>query len=240
MFKDKDFVYIDYVAKVKDTGEIFDTTIEEEAKKANIYSNNVKYEPKLVILGEHSIISGLEEAIYQMNAGEEKEVEIPPEKAYGKKDPTKVRIVSLGDLKKRGVNPYPNMMVRFTAVSYTHLTLPRQMCIRDRHSRVVLDFNHPLADKTVIYKVKVVKVLQDEKDKVKAVLEKWLGKNNADKFGIELGEDKKNLKITVPKDYYKVEDFQLVIYMLARDIINYVLPESVVSFIENFQKDTFS
>ncbi|AAY80029.1 peptidyl-prolyl cis-trans isomerase [Sulfolobus acidocaldarius DSM 639] len=233
MFKDKDFVYIDYVAKVKDTGEIFDTTIEEEAKKANIYSNNVKYEPKLVILGEHSIISGLEEAIYQMNAGEEKEVEIPPEKAYGKKDPTKVRIVSLGDLKKRGVNPYPNMMVRFTDGSVATVKSVTG-------GRVVLDFNHPLADKTVIYKVKVVKVLQDEKDKVKAVLEKWLGKNNADKFGIELGEDKKNLKITVPKDYYKVEDFQLVIYMLARDIINYVLPESVVSFIENFQKDTFS
>ncbi|WP_196489127.1 FKBP-type peptidyl-prolyl cis-trans isomerase [Sulfolobus acidocaldarius] len=212
MFKDKDFVYIDYVAKVKDTGEIFDTTIEEEAKKANIYSNNVKYEPKLVILGEHSIISGLEEAIYQMNAGEEKEVEIPPEKAYGKKDPTKVRIVSLGDLKKRGVNPYPNMMVRFTDGSVATVKSVSEMCIRDR----------------------------DEKDKVKAVLEKWLGKNNADKFGIELGEDKKNLKITVPKDYYKVEDFQLVIYMLARDIINYVLPESVVSFIENFQKDTFS
>lgn len=33
MFKDNDFVYIDYVSKIKDTGEIIDTTIEEEAKK---------------------------------------------------------------------------------------------------------------------------------------------------------------------------------------------------------------
>ena len=31
--KDGDFVEIDFVGKVKDTGEIFDLTIEDEAKK---------------------------------------------------------------------------------------------------------------------------------------------------------------------------------------------------------------
>jgi len=232
MLKDKDFVYIDYVGKVKDTGEVFDTTIEEEAKKANIYNKETKYGPKLVILGEHNIIQGLEEALYQMNPGEEKEIEVPPEKAYGPRDNTKVKTISLGELKRQGINPYPNMVVRLSNGS---LAVIKSVS----GGRVILDLNHPLAGKHLVYKVKVVKVLDNETDKIKALIERWLGESYSDKLNIEIDE-KKNIKFTVPKELYLVEDIQIRKYMLAKDIINYVLPESNVTFIENYNKNVFS
>ncbi|BCU70425.1 peptidylprolyl isomerase [Stygiolobus caldivivus] len=233
MFKDKDFIYIDYVARIKDTGEIFDTTIEEEAKKANIYDNEKIYKPKLVILGEGAVIKGLEDALYQMNVGEEKEIEIPPEKAYGERDPNKVKTMSLGELRKQGIRPYPNMMLRMSNGS---IAVVKSVT----GGRVILDYNHPLAGRTLVYRVKVVKVAETELDKVKALIERYFGSSNIDKFGVEVGSDKKDVKITVPKEFYLVEDLQSRIYITARDIITYVLPEANVSFIETYNKSTFS
>jgi len=232
MLKDKDFVYIDYVGKVKDTGEVFDTTIEEEAKKANIYSKEVRYKPKLVILGEHNIIQGLEEALYQMSPGEEKEIEIPPEKAYGPRDNTKVKIIPLGELRRQGINPHPNMVVRLSNGSLATIKSVSG-------GRVILDLNHPLAGKYLVYKVKVVKVLDNEMDKIKALIERWLGESYVDKLNVEMDE-KKNVKFTIPKELFLVEDLQIRKYMLAKDIINYVLPESTITFIENYNKEVFS
>ena len=233
MFKEKDFIYIDYVARIKDTGEVFDTTIEEEAKKANIYDSEKVYKPKLVILGEGAIIKGLEDALYQMNVGEEKEIEIPPEKAYGERDPSKVKTVSLGELRKQGIKPYPNMMLRMSDGS---IAIVKSVS----GGRVVLDYNHPLAGRTLVYKVKVVKVLESEMDKIKALIERYFGSSNVDKFSVEISNDKKEVKIAIPKELYLVEDLQSRIYITARDIINYVLPEANITFTETFNKTTFS
>ena len=50
-FDKSSLILVDYTAKVKDTEEVFDTTIEEEAKKHSIHESNVKYQPKLVSVG---------------------------------------------------------------------------------------------------------------------------------------------------------------------------------------------
>ena len=40
-------ILVDYTAKVKDDGEVFDTTIEADAKKHSLHEENVKYHPKI-------------------------------------------------------------------------------------------------------------------------------------------------------------------------------------------------
>ena len=40
-------ILVDYTAEVKDSEEVFDTTLEEDAKKYSIHEQNVKYQPKL-------------------------------------------------------------------------------------------------------------------------------------------------------------------------------------------------
>ncbi len=47
--KNGDFVLLDYVLKIKDTEEVFDTTLEEEAKPANVYNPENVDEPRLTV-----------------------------------------------------------------------------------------------------------------------------------------------------------------------------------------------
>jgi len=65
-------------------GKVFDTSMEKEAKSAGLYSPARDYKPLQVILGAGKVIQGFDEALIGMKVNEEKEVVIPPEKAYGK------------------------------------------------------------------------------------------------------------------------------------------------------------
>ena len=65
-------------------GKVFDTSIESEARKSGLYSPARDYKPLSVKLGAGQVIQGFEEALAGMAVNEEKEVTIPPEKAYGK------------------------------------------------------------------------------------------------------------------------------------------------------------
>ncbi|MDW0257634.1 MAG: FKBP-type peptidyl-prolyl cis-trans isomerase, partial [Nitrososphaeraceae archaeon] len=84
-------ILIDYTAKVKDSDEIFETTVEENAKKSNLYDPDIKYEPRLVSIGEGWVLKGLDEILTTAKIGDNLNVDIPPDKAFGMRDPNKVR-----------------------------------------------------------------------------------------------------------------------------------------------------
>src|SRR5918992_374049 len=93
-------VLVDYTARVKDTNDVFDTTREEEAKKTNLYDPTHKYEPRIVSIGESWVLKGLDEALSNANVGDKLNIEVPPEKAFGKRDDSKIRMIpqrKLGD-----------------------------------------------------------------------------------------------------------------------------------------------
>ena len=69
-FKKGQLILLDYTAKIKDTGEIFETTLEEEAKKHSLHDNNVKYMPKLVSVGEGWVLKGLDDALSNVTLGD--------------------------------------------------------------------------------------------------------------------------------------------------------------------------
>ncbi|BBG24437.1 FKBP-type peptidyl-prolyl cis-trans isomerase [Sulfuracidifex tepidarius] len=225
MFKDKDFLLIDYTEKVKDSGEVIDTTNEEEAKKEGIYREDKTYGPTLIILGQGDVVKGLEEALYNAEVGAEKTIEVPPEKAYGTRDPTKIKIVSLSELKRQGINPYPNMVLRLNEGGLATVKSVSG-------GRVILDLNHPLADKTIIYNFKVEKLIESQEDKVKAILGKWF-KKSGEKIGVDMSTEKK-VKLTMPKELLLVENIQLLKYVAAKDIVKFVLPEHAVLYEEEF------
>lgn len=74
---------VHYIGKYQG-GKVFDTSIESEARKAGIFSPARDYKPLQVKLGAGQVIPGFEEALVGMSVNEDKEVSIPPEKAYGK------------------------------------------------------------------------------------------------------------------------------------------------------------
>lgn len=222
-FQKGDFIFIDYVAKVKDTNEVFDTTIESEARKFNIYSSNVIYEPMLVVLGEGWVISGLEEKLYEMNVGEKKEIEIPPEKGFGARDPSKVKLVPLRMFKGES-NLQPGARVRFRDAVATVRSISS--------GRVQLDFNHPLAGKTLVYEVEVKGEVKDTLEKIKALIHRRLPTIPVEKFSLMLSSD--TLTVKMPPESYMIDGIQIIKRGIANDILKFIPEFSKITFTEEY------
>ncbi len=78
-----DTISVHYVGRYPG-GKVFDTSVEKEAMTAGLYNKSRDYKPLQVTLGTGKVIAGFEEALIGMKVNEEKDVTIPPEKAYGK------------------------------------------------------------------------------------------------------------------------------------------------------------
>lgn len=222
-FNKGSLVLVDYTAKVKDTEEIFDTTIEEDAKKHSIHESNVKYQPKLVSIGEVSypVLKGLDEALTKTSVGDKLTVEVTPDKGFGERDSGKVRMipirklgedaekVSVGDTieidNKRGI-------VRFIG-----------------SGRVQIDYNHKYAGKTILYDVNVKKSLDSSIDKVDGILQNRLPVENS-KINFELKDNEVN--ITIPEEILRADGIQIMKHFIQLDIFKFVPSLEKINFVE--------
>ena len=224
-------ILVDYTAKVKDSNEVFDTTIEAEAKTHNIHEPNVKYQPKLVSIGEMSypVLKGLDEALAKTSSGEKLTVEVTPDKGFGERDSGKVRMipirklgedaekVSVGDSieidNKRGI-------IRFIG-----------------SGRVQVDFNHRYAGKTIIYDVNVLKSLESDSDKIDGILKNRLPVEDS-KISFDIKD--KEVNITIPEEILRADGLQIMKHFIQLDIFKFVPTLEKINFIEthiNKQKE---
>ncbi|WP_447977272.1 FKBP-type peptidyl-prolyl cis-trans isomerase [Candidatus Nitrospira bockiana] len=99
--------------------------------------------------GQHEILPGLEQALSGMHEGEQKRVELGPEQAYGRYDPSKRQSVDRQQLPAE-IQPGAVLKSREKESFATVLEL-------NEHS-AVLDLNHPLAGQRVVYDVRILSV----------------------------------------------------------------------------------
>lgn len=135
-------VKVEYEGKLE-SGEVFDSSKDKDGN-----SNPLEF-----TVGSNQVIKGFEEEIKQMEKGEEKEFNIPAEKAYGdrkeelKKEIPKESLPQEKELKAGMVlavqTPQGQFPVKIEEV---------------KEKSAILDFNHPLAGKNLIFKVKVVDI----------------------------------------------------------------------------------
>jgi len=156
------FVQMSYTGRTED-GMIFDTTDEEIAKENDIFIENAKYGPVTIIVGAGYVIEGLDEELVGKEVGHKGEVKIPPEKAFGKYDPSLVELIPITRFDQR---PQPGMRVR---VNGRVGTVDR---VIGRRARV--DFNHPLAGKTVIYEYEIHRIVEEPEEQIRAIMEHYL------------------------------------------------------------------
>jgi FKBP-type peptidyl-prolyl cis-trans isomerase 2 len=225
-FEKGEFLLIDYVAKVKETGEVFDTTIEDVAKKERLYKEGELYEPKLVVIGEGWMLKTLDESLLNMELNKPAKVEIPPEKAFGNRDPEKVRLVPLRRLTAKGITPQLGMRIEFNGKLATVRTIGA--------GRVQLDFNPPLAGKTLVYEVTVQKKLETKLEKIKALIHRRIPVVDAEKF--ELKARKTTVEIGVPEEAFYVEGLQLAKRGIATDIQKFFPETTTIKFVETFKR----
>lgn len=219
-----DFVLIDYTAKVKETNEVFDTSSAETAKQSKIFKENMIYEPMLVAIGENWVLKGLDEQLAGLDVGKKVTIEIPPEKAFGLRDPSKIKLVPLRKFKDQKIAPYPGLEVDVDG---------RPAVIRSVGAgRVQVDFNSPLAGRTLVYDVEVKQILTDKQQKIKALIHRRIPSVNADKFTVEIDGEK--IVVHVPDEALTLERLQLAKRGTVSDIKKYIPEISEIIFIEKY------
>ncbi|MBU0457333.1 MAG: peptidylprolyl isomerase [Nanoarchaeota archaeon] len=164
--KEHDFIELDYTGKLAD-GTIFDTTLEKVAKENNLFSEKRKYLPTTICVGEKQVLPGLDDELIGKDIGKEYAVTLPPEKAFGKRDIKKMRIVPTNSFKEHKVEPHPGLQV----------DIDGEMGIISRVSggRTIVNFNHPLSGKEVTYTFKINKRIEEPKDKLISYITMSLG-----------------------------------------------------------------
>lgn len=160
-----DFIEIEFVARVKE-GDVFDTNISEELKKAKLQIKKVK--PYILSIGHEMVIKGFDEDLDGKEEGSSYSIEIEPKKAFGKRNPQLVKMIPMNAFKEQNILPQRGMqfdidgqVVRIVSIS---------------GGRVLTDFNHPLAGKTVIYDYKILRKVTDKTEQINAVQEFLFGK----------------------------------------------------------------
>jgi len=223
-----DFILINYTAKVKETNEVFDTTIEETAKKEHLHKEGEIYEPKLVVIGEGWVLKTLDESLTTMKLNKATSVEIPPEKAFGPRDPEKIKRVPLKHLLAKDVhNPTIGMRIEYGGKNATIRSIGA--------GRVLLDFNPPLAGKTLVYEVTVNKKLKANEEKIAALIHRRIPVVEAEKFKFAVQE--KTLTIDMPEDTFYIEGVQIAKRGIAMDMQKFLPEMTEIKFVESFRSE---
>ncbi len=219
--KEKDFVYISFTGRTKDTDEIFDTTDEENAKLAGIHDPKTKYHPIPVIVGANQVIPGLEDAIREMNVGEKKKVTLTSDKAFGGKNPELVRLLPMSIFKDNNLQPAVGRTVNLNGVNGRILSIDG--------GRVKVDFNHPLAGREIEYDLEIKNQVTDDDEKIQSVVKYYTSINN-DEFESRKSENQATInmkKVDLPKQVRKT---------IADTIMKWVDGISKVVFEDVFEK----
>ena len=115
--------------------------------------SNVGKEPLVYTQGAHQIVPGLEKNLAGVKVGETKHVEVTPEEGYGPVDPNRTQEVDKDKIPE-GARKVGSKLTGRGANGQMMFAEVKE--VKDK--TVVLDMNHPLAGKKLIFDVKVLKV----------------------------------------------------------------------------------
>lgn len=214
--EDKNFIKISYTGMIKD-GDVFDTTDEKLARDEGIYNEDKIYELLPVVVGEGQVIKGLDDVLGGMKLKQEKEIEIPPEKAYGSRNPSLIKLVSRGVFKQKGMTPVPGMSLELDGRPARIQTVSG--------GRVRVDFNHELAGKTLLFKVKVEEKAKTDQERVKFLIERNF--NFSKGFGVRVKKDGR-IEISIPKEAYTDKNIVVRKASLSAEIFRYLEGDDVI------------
>jgi len=118
-----------------------------------VLDSNKGQDPLTFTQGSEQLMPGLEKQITGMRAGEEKQVVLKPEDAFGPNDPNAQAEVPKGMLPPEALSVGARLMARNAAGEQRPVSVKE---IKDQ--TVILDLNHPLAGKTLVFEIKVLGV----------------------------------------------------------------------------------
>ena len=133
-------VVLEYEGKLEN-GEVFDSTERT--------GQTLEFEA-----GSGKVIKGFDQAVIGMEKGEEKEFKIKPEEAYGE-----VREDLKREIPKKAIQLDKEPEAGMTLVMATPEGQQIPLIVTEvKQESLVLDMNHPLAGKTLNFKIKIIDV----------------------------------------------------------------------------------
>jgi peptidylprolyl isomerase len=140
--KKGDTVKVEYVGKLED-GTVIDSSDQHD-------------KPLEFVAGEGQLIKGFDDAVMGMEEGDEKEVTITPNEGYGEHNPELVRDMP------RNIFPEDQKLEK-NMVYILNLPDGRKIPVRISdfsEETVKVDLNPPLAGKTLIFKIKLLEIIE--------------------------------------------------------------------------------
>tara|TARA_Y100000310_G_scaffold138289_2_gene137274 strand:- start:67232 stop:67903 length:672 start_codon:yes stop_codon:yes gene_type:complete len=185
-----DFVELDFVGRIKETNQIFDLTDEKLAKKENIHDPKQTYGPKIICVGEQQLVKGIDKFLI----GKELKtytIDVTPEQGFGKKDARLLKLVPLSTFKKEKIQPFPGLQLNID----NHLGIVRTVS----GGRIIVDFNHPLAGRNLIYELTIKRQVKDTQEQLQHYLNNLFNKE----VKCKVEKDKATITMTVPEHLQK-------------------------------------
>jgi FKBP-type peptidyl-prolyl cis-trans isomerase 2 len=220
-----DFVRINYVGRVKESGAVFDTTSEDVAKEGGIYDEKIQFKASPIVVGASHVIPGLDEALVGMEVGEKKTVMVSYEKGYGARDPKLVKVVHINDFRKQGMRPVPGMRIEADG------RVGRVQSVSG--GRVRVDFNYELAGKALEYEVSIKEKVNKLEEKIRLLLELHMPFANPNDHEVALKN--KVVVIRLPDVAKLKKESMLSKHYVARDAFRFLALDEVL-FEEVFTK----
>jgi FKBP-type peptidyl-prolyl cis-trans isomerase 2 len=182
----KDFIEIDFTGQVKG-GEVFDSSLKEDLEKLHQgHDHGIEPKPFVFCLGEGMFLQAIDDFLIGKETGKNYEIELEPEKGFGKRNPLFVQTIPIKIFKEKNI--YPSVGTTFNFDGRVGKVLAVS------GGRVMIDFNHFLAGKALVYKINVLNKIDDRDKKIKSLNEFFFRKD----FKYEIQGEKLIMEVEKP------------------------------------------
>ena len=221
-----DIVWLEYDAwtvNPNGTQTLFDTTHDEVAKNEGKFEEKKVYIETPVVVGKGRLFEGLDAALVGAKIGETKEVVIPAEKGAGVRDPRLVELKTEREFLRQEIDPEVGLEVSISG--------KRGIVTAVSAGRVRVDFNNPLAGKTLKYVVKPVRKAKTPEERVRAVIEMDYGLG--DQFKIHLKDGTADIQVP---DVCKTDEKWFVSKFRVVADLRELTELKTIRFLEEYEK----
>jgi FKBP-type peptidyl-prolyl cis-trans isomerase SlpA len=122
-------------------------------ENGDVVDSTFDKQPATFKVGDGNLLPGFEQALYGLKAGDKRSLSIAPEQGFGQPNPQNVQVMPRSQFKDMELGE--GLLVIFNDAA--NAELPGMVQSFD-DNQVSVDFNHPLAGKTLSFEVEIIAV----------------------------------------------------------------------------------
>jgi FKBP-type peptidyl-prolyl cis-trans isomerase 2 len=207
---DGDFIELSFEMRAGQDKKLISTSKEDLAKKEDIFDDKKKYKNAVIVIGTEGLFKEINDSFKQAEIGKEYEVTVPAKDAYGMRDNKNIKVVPMREFQRNKINPEIGKEV--------NINNKVGKIISVTPGRVLIDYNHELAGKDLYYKYQVIKVIDDVKEKVNAIID--MDYTDSEEFSVFIDNDL--ISIQIPENAKFDVNWIDSKFKIANDIRKYI------------------